>query len=475
MSKVSSSRLARFGKLGWLARRAVPIAFDRLREAADASPPRRAEMAQELLEKHGGIAEEALATLGQMKGLALKVGQMLSFMDGVLPEAYRPVYQRALAALQAQAPSLPWEVIQPVVEESLGRPVREVFEHLEEAPFAAASIGQVHRGVLRGGQQVAVKVQYPGVDRAMAADFDNAELLHSMLLPFLGLAGGLKNRAYVKAVMAEVRARVLEELDYPREARWQARFAAMFEGDPEIKVPRVFPEASGARVLTSELCEGRSLQQIAELEAQAARDRYGRILTRFVMESTYQHGLFNADPHPGNYLFPADGRVVFLDFGCVKELPPWMLEGMKAYVQAALRANRSGAEADWDGFDQAIVRALKLDPGQPVVYRIYREFLLYILRPYLTQGPFEFTAEYSGESVDRVLESARQAVFAQGRWPRIPVLPPIPVDYTLLNRLQFGFYSVLTRIRARVDFAALFHQQVPGGAEEPPVLAGSAG
>lgn len=463
--EVTGSRLKRLARLGWLSRNAVPMMVRRLRDAgADglAANP----LTARLLDKHGRIAEEAFGTLGEMKGVALKLGQMMSYMDGALPAEYQPVYRKVLERLQRAAPAMEWSAVEPVLAADLGSP-SEHFADFDPEPFAAASIGQVHRARLHDGRDVAVKVQYPGIDKAMGADLDNARLFERMIRPMLGVVGDARNRGIGRAVLGEVRARLMEELDYEHEARMQHTFRDLLADDPDVHVPEVFFAHSSRRVLTTEYVEGRSLPEVAETDDQAARDRYGTILTRAVVDCLYRHRVFNADPHPGNYLFPDDGTVVLLDFGCVKQIPPRMNADMKRYLAAAIRAHQTDAPADWDAFDQALVEALHLDPDEPVVFRVYREFLLYCLRPLLDDAPFEFTPEYTGASIDRVLEAKKELLFAKGVIPRIPRLPPMPADYTFINRLQWGFFSVLTLLRARVNWHRLLPADVRGEGAGP--------
>ena len=450
-SRVSSSRLGRLTRLAFLGRRALPIAIERFRETAEAPPAERGRLAARALAKHGDLADKAARTLGDMKGIALKVGQMLSYMDGAIPADYAEVYQQVLARLQQDAPALRWEAVRPVLERELG-PLPRHFAAFDEAPFAAASIGQVHRAVRHDGRVVAVKVQYPGVDAAMRSDLKNAELFQTLMTPFASVLGaGRSTRAYAREIMGEIRDRLLEELDYEREAAMQTRFRALFADDPDLIVPEVHPDLSTGRVLTTAFTPGRTLQAVCADASQPERDRYGTVLTRAVFASLYEHGLFNADPHPGNYLFPDDGRVVLLDYGCVKEIPPAMRADMRAYLRAAIVATRTGAASDWARFDAAATRALHLDPAQPQIFGLYRDFLLYVLRPTLSDAPFDFTSAYTKESIDRVLDGARETVFGKGKLPRLPEVPEVPADYTFINRLQWGFYAILAMLRARVN------------------------
>jgi predicted unusual protein kinase regulating ubiquinone biosynthesis (AarF/ABC1/UbiB family) len=455
VKEVSGSRFRRLTKIGWLSRRAVPIAWARLKEAGDADRKGRARIAEEILEKHADIAEEAFRTLGELKGIALKVGQMLAYMDGALPEEYRAVYQAVFSRLLQSAPALPFASVARVIKEELGRSVTETFSTFEEKPFAAASIGQVHRATLFTGEAVAVKVQYPGVDKAIAADLKNVSLFHGIAAPLLGALGKGAMSRNGKEVLDEIRARLMEELDYVREAAMQTRFRELLADDDEVEIPRVYGGFSTKRVLTTELVAGRTFGEFVGAASDDEKNRVGVVLQRVLFRSLFEIKLFNADPHPGNYLFPASGKVVLLDFGCVKEIPDWLADAMRRYFRAGVLATRTGAPADWAAFDDAICDALKLNRGDPVVYEVYREFILYCLRPYLADEEFAFTPDYTGESIDRVLEGAKRAVFAKGKLPRIPDLPPIPADFTFLNRVQFGLYSVLAMLRARGNFHRL--------------------
>lgn len=460
--KVSGSRIGRLATLGWLSRRALPIAWERLRQASEAAPEERGALAEEALRRHADVAEEAFRTLGTMKGLALKLGQTLSYMDGALPERYRGVYQEVLSRLQQDAPTLPWSAIEPILVEDLGRPVAAAFYSFEPEPFAAASIGQVHRATLPGGREVAVKVQYPGIAAAITADMKNASLLRSFATPLLGLSGRAGMVANMKDVLREIQARVLDELDYEREARMQRRFAEMFAGDPDILVPEVIPACSGRRVLTSEFVHGAPFAEICATASQEHRDRYAAVLTRAMFSSMYEHALFNADPHPGNYLFPSDGRVALLDFGCVKELSASLIASMKRYVRAAIVATRTDDPADWSEFDRAITAVFHLDPADERAYGFYRELILYCLRPYLRDEPFEFTPAYTGASIDLLIDAKKALVFGEGLLPRIPNLPQMPADFTFISRLQWGFYSVLTMLRANGNWHRMMLPELRG-------------
>jgi predicted unusual protein kinase regulating ubiquinone biosynthesis (AarF/ABC1/UbiB family) len=412
--KVSGSRWGRLFRMGWLGRHALPFARKRS------------------LAKHADAAEEMFRALGSMKGLALKIGQMAGYLDGVLPEELREPYQQVLARLQAQAPALPFSAIAAVLAAELGTDWRGRFVEIDESPLAAASIGQVHRARLPGGEEVAVKVQYPGVDRALAADFKNAKLLGMLNTMMMGVAGAGGVARSFDDTLAEVRARMLEELDYQREARMQERFAQLFADDPDIRIPRVIAACSTRRVITTTFERGQTFAEVCSEATQAERNRYAGILTRAVFRSIYEFRLFNADPHPGNYLF-SGGQVVLLDYGCVKEIPDWMATAMIRYVRAALRG-------DWPEFDAAIADAFRMDVSKHDAFSVVRDFILYCLEPFLSDQPFAFDARYTGRSVTLMLDGVRRL--------KLRDLPAPPGDFAFISRLQWGFYSVLTQLRA---------------------------
>jgi predicted unusual protein kinase regulating ubiquinone biosynthesis (AarF/ABC1/UbiB family) len=258
-------------------------------------------------------AERMVATLGTMKGAAMKMGQLASFIDtDYLPDEYRELYQKELGKLRTSSPPMPWDKVQKVLDEEYDEPCTELFQSIEHEAFAAASIGQVHRAVLYDGRKVALKVQYPGVDAALRADLSNAGMI-------LRLAKAIAPGLDAKAVAEELRERVLEELDYEHEAQNQRAFSRAYRGHPFIYVPDVITRLSRNRVLVTEYVDGLGFEDVKELDA-AQRCRFGEIVFRFYLGSIYQLQHFNADAHPGNYVLMDDGRVAFLDFGMTKRL-----------------------------------------------------------------------------------------------------------------------------------------------------------
>src|SRR3954454_12656148 len=280
-------------------------------------------------QRHLEAAERMVDALGQLKGAAMKIGQLASFIDtDFLPPEYRELYQDKISQLRSEAPPMPWKQVREVLEEEWEDPVEELFEDFEEEAAAGASIGQVHRATLPDGRRVAVKIQYPGVAKALRADMQNAGLIMRMAK---ALAPGLD----AKAAAAELKERVLEELDYEYEAQNQRTFARAYRGHPFIYVPEVITSLSRSRVLVSEWVEGRGFEDVRALP-QEERDRFGEIVFRFCFGSIYHLQHFNADAHPGNYLLMDDGKVAFLDFGMTKQLETSQIELEIAAVQAVI-------------------------------------------------------------------------------------------------------------------------------------------
>src|ERR671932_166289 len=280
-------------------------------------------------QRHLEAADKMVDALGQLKGAAMKIGQLASFIDTeFLPPEYRDLYQDKLASLRSEAPPMPWKTVKQVLEEEWDEEPERLFEDFEHEAAAAASIGQVHRATLSGGRRVAVKIQYPGVAKALRADMQNAGMI-------MRLAKALAPGLDAKAAAEELKERVLEELDYEYEAQNQRTFARAYRGHPFVYVPDVVTRLSRSRVLVSEWGDGIGFEEVKEL-SQEDRDRFGEIVFRFCFGSIYHLRHFNADAHPGNYVWMDDGRVAFLDFGMTKQLDAEQIELEIVAVRAVL-------------------------------------------------------------------------------------------------------------------------------------------
>ena len=298
------------------------------------SPDDAAEL---LLRRHEDIADNALAVLGELRGGALKIGQLASFVDvDLIPPEYRTVYQDKLAELRDSAPPMSWTKIKQVLEREWDEPVESLFEDLEHEAVAAASIGQVHRAVLPDGRRVAVKIQYPEIADALEADLGTAQGLTAIATP---LAKAMMPGLDPRMLIGEVRELVLEELDYELEAQHQRTFARAYRGHPFIYVPDVVTSLSRRRVMVSEWVDGMRFPEIQQLP-QDQRDRVGEILMRFYFHSMDYVGRFNTDSHPGNFLLRDDGSVAFIDFGNVKVCrPEWLKESNRA-IRAVIEGDK---------------------------------------------------------------------------------------------------------------------------------------
>lgn len=309
--QVPTSRLARGTKLGAVAASSV-IRTQRTRlSMRGRSAAVRVQLAEESMLR---TTEQVVAVLGTMKGVAMKLGQMMSVLDlDLVPPSHRERFQKRLAVLRNAAPTVSFESMRQVIEEDFGQPLNAVFAEFQPEPIAAASIGQVYLGQLHDGRQVAVKVQYPGIDAAVHADLRNLAMFRRVLqsaMPWV-----------TPAVLDELRLNMESELDYHAEAATQLQLAELYAGHPFIMVPRSLPELSTTRVLVSEYVAGAGFDEIRQLPA-AERNRIGEIIYRFYVGSLFCFNEFCGDPHPGNVLLADDGRVGFLDFGLFNRMDP---------------------------------------------------------------------------------------------------------------------------------------------------------
>ena len=320
-------------------------------------------------------AEDVAATLGTMKGVLMKLGQMASYVD----DGLSPAARRTLSRLQDSVPPMSAELAAQVIAEELGRPPEQVFATWDPDPIAAASIGQVHRAITRDGRAVAVKVQYPGIAETIEADLGNVALLRRMLK----ITAPMQD---VDALLAELRERVTEELDYRREARNQQMFARYYAGHPTIHVPGIVAELSTRRVVTSELADGARFAELAGW-SQAERDLAAETIYRFVFRSLYEAHAFNGDPHPGNYLFHGGGRVTFLDFGLVKHFTADELQPLVAMVKHLC------VDDDPEGFRRAMEDAGFLMPGAPLPTDMIVEHMAVFYDTVRERGPRTMTGE----------------------------------------------------------------------------------
>ena len=399
------------------------------------------------LEFHVRNAERYADVLSRSKGVLMKVGQILSFVDtsAVLEGPYGEVYRAALASLQADAEPMEPVLVAAVIESELGRPPEELFAEFCPEPIAAASIGQVHTAHLHDGTEVAVKVQYPGVADAISDDLANTELLFTFVKIAKGVVPQYRNFD-VRAVADEIAERIGEEVDYGTELANQMEFAEHYRGHPFARVPEVFPELSSERVLTMEMVHGRRWTAIGEVD-QKLRDRWGEAINRFFFGSIARFGVFNADPHPGNYLFHDDGTVTFLDFGCVKRLTPATKRGFFDFHSAAMDNDAERLLAVW--IEHGFASSESPPPADKVLAWCRQNFAAYV-----QPQPFTFTPEFVVQLLGH-MASMDKDVMRHATVPR---------DFVFTNRIFFGLYSILGALRATADWTAIFREDLTGEA-----------
>ncbi|HEX2358949.1 MAG TPA: AarF/ABC1/UbiB kinase family protein [Solirubrobacterales bacterium] len=446
--RIPSTRIGRSAKLG----AAIGAEATRYAGTAATNVGRSEERKQERLEnRHLETALRMASLLGEMKGAAMKIGQMASFIDiEFLPDEYREIYQEQLAKLRAHAPAMAWEKVREILEQEYGRDPERVFASIEPEAFAAASIGQVHRATLDDGRAVAVKVQYPGIADALESDVANAGII-------VRLAKALAPGLDAKAVAEELKERVLEELDYEFEAQNQRVFARAYDGHPFIYVPKVHSRLSRRRVLVSEYVDGRDFEYVKTLP-QDERDIFGEIVFRFCFGSIYHLQHFNADTHPGNYLLMDDGRVAFLDFGMTKRLQPEQIMLEQRAVDAASRDDPGALREALDeiGFlrDADAIDAQRLLEHVKFVGGWYLEDEQLEITPKRVMKMIEVTSDPRSDFYDLVRKEA------------------IPADELMGRRMETGLLAVLAQLRAKNNWHRIMREWVY--ADPPATVLGAA-
>jgi predicted unusual protein kinase regulating ubiquinone biosynthesis (AarF/ABC1/UbiB family) len=382
--------------------------------------------------------EQLVTRLGELKGLPMKMGQILGFLDLNLPEDMR----RLLGLLQTQSQSLPFATIERVIREDLGASAEVLLNAMEQEPASSASIGQVHRARLSGGVLVAVKTRHPDIEQAIRSDFAAAAAgtaFARLLMPGAG--------ATAHEFVEEARARLIEGCDYRLEAQRQQLFGRLYRGHPDLIIPELLPDLCGPRVLTTRWEDGIAFESFAALASRAERDRAGKALFELYIGTLYRHGVFHADPHPGNYRFRSGGRVVGYDFGCVRE-----------YERPLVIAFADLADAVRLGDDAAIATALgrlgAVPPSDERAFARVRELLRSFFAPLLAPGVHSIDGRMA---VDARMIAQDKLVIGRMR---------LPGRLLFLFRIRFGLYSVLARLESEQDWSAL-EQQFAAEARSP--------
>ncbi|MGO9490260.1 MAG: ABC1 kinase family protein [Solirubrobacteraceae bacterium] len=434
--KLPTGRLARTARVGGLVT-GQSLRWAGMRTANRVRRPERVAAAES--ERRSALVEQLVEQLGQMRGAAMKVGQMISMveLDG-LPREERDELQRRLAALRDDVPPVKFAELEKLIRRELGGPIGRVFSEFDEQAFAAASIGQVHRATTVDGDEVAVKVQYPGVAEAVETDLRNAMLLVPLLHR---LAPGLDG----KALAVEMRERISEELDYELEAQNQRRIWRLVRGHPFARVPRVRTDLSTRRVLVSEYVEGEGFESVRRSD-EAQRDRYAEIVFRLHFGLLYRDRIALGDPHPGNYLLCRDGRVCFLDFGLLRTVSASRL----SYERAIALAVR---ERDAAALKAALIAGGYLPSARADA--VDAEFALGLMRMatgwYAVPGERRFAGDSARRGSDREAPDADERAAIRGQINQL-TLPP---EAILIRRMHAVVAVVLGQLRAGADWGAI--------------------
>jgi predicted unusual protein kinase regulating ubiquinone biosynthesis (AarF/ABC1/UbiB family) len=390
-------------------------------------------------------AAQLFKVLGELKGGAMKFGQTLSVLEAAVPEALVAPYRATLVKLQEAAPPLPPKIVREVMSTSLDENWESLFATFDTRAVAAASVGQVHRAIWADGREVAVKVQYPGAGPALLGDLNQLSRLARL---FGGLVPGLD----IKPLIAELKERVAEELDYALEAQSQRGFAAAFDGDPDICVPKVVHQSG--EVIVTEWIDGVPLSKIISDGSKAARDRAGLLYHRFLLAGPGRAGMLHADPHPGNFRMLPDGRLGVLDFGAVKQLPGGLPVPIGRFLTAAL-AGEAQLVVDGLRAEGFIKPTIDIDPDKLLAY------LLPFLDPITIDG-FSFSRAWLRSQAARISDPRSPAYYTG-------LQLNLPPNYLLIHRVWLGAIGVLCQLEAGGPWRAELAALLPGadGIMEP--------
>ncbi len=387
-------------------------------------------------------ADQLFSVLGELKGGAMKFGQMLSLMESAMPEELAAPYRATLTKLQDSAPPMPAATVDKILSEELGKRWRSRFSEFDDKPAAAASIGQVHRGVLKDGREVAIKLQYPGAAEALRADLKQ---LGRFARTFGTLVPGLD----MKPLIVELQDRIGEELDYDREAQAQQQYADAFKDHPEFVVPRVVKHSP--TVIVSEWIEGKPLSSFITDGTKAERDELGLKYVRFMFSGPRLAGLLHSDPHPGNFRVLADGRLGVVDFGLCARLP----EGLPPAMGRLLRISLDGdgdevlAGLRAEGF---VKPRMEIDPAQLM------DYLAPFVEPARTET-FQFSRAWMREQANRT---------GDFRSPNasLALRLNMPPSYLLIHRVWIGGIAVLSQLETEAPFRSVLEEFLPGFTDE---------
>jgi len=373
-------------------------------------------------------AEQIFKVLGELKGGAMKFGQALSVFEAALPEEIAKPYRETLVKLQEAAPPLPARVVHKVLAKELGEHWRDNFAEFNDTPAASASIGQVHKGIWKDGREVAVKIQYPGAKEALISDLNQIQRfakIFQLLLPGVEM----------KPLLEELKARIIEEVDYRYEASAQSACFEAYKGDSDIAIPEVIMATD--RVLVSQWLEGTPLSKVIADGTQDERNNAGIRLARFHFTAPMRAGLLHADPHPGNFRVLKDGRLGVLDFGACNRLSNGFPEPFKRLLRNALEGD---AIALYNGFkeDGFILSDVEVSP------ELVLDYLLPLVEPLRT--------DYFAYSRDWLRTQSVRVGDPRNPTAKIGFQLNLPPEYVLIHRVTLGTTGIFCQLRAEGNF-----------------------
>lgn len=388
-------------------------------------------------------AQDVTEHLGNMKGALMKIGQMASYLDTGLGDNVK----QTLASLQQDAPPMSTELVAAEIERELGGPPQSVFLEWDPKPIAAASIGQVHKAITREGAAVAVKVQYPNIAEAIGSDIKKADwVFKAMTVMFPGVDP--------EPVIEEIRLRLIEELDYEKEAFNQRYFHKHFDGHPYMQVPAVFDDYSTSKVLTSELITGSTLSDVLTWD-QKEKNQIAETLFRFSFGAIYQLNSFNGDPHPGNYIFNKGGKVAFLDFGLVKKFTDDETKLFEVLIKSMV-LNPDKALFRKQVEDAGILPSGLTEFSDDHIHEYFRYFYEYVIE----DRDLRIDETYTSDGVSRLFNM-------KGPYGDLMKTMNVPPSLVIIQRITLGLMGIFSQLNATANWQRISKEIWPFVGAEP--------
>ena len=394
---------------------------------------------------HNKTAETLLNSLGELKGLPMKIGQILSYMEGAVPTEYKEIYHKSLNQLQVMSHPLSWEDFKDIFERDLKKSPEDIFAEFDYKPIAAASIGQVYLAKLKSGEKVAVKIQYPEIAKALDGDLKNVNAIISALTKIIP---GLEIGDMVK----ESTNKLKEECDYNKEIEYQQTFRKLWENESQIYIPKVYKEFSTSHILVTEYVKGLPFDTITKEYTSEQKNNLGKLLFNFVFKSIIKHGYFNGDPHPGNFIFMNDNQIACLDFGCVQQIKNQTRQDLNNLIFNIIKGTRG--KPLWKLVKKAIGISDTLNND---MWEVIEKTVLCCFEPIIAEQPYKFSDEYT-KRIIRVSMQAKialaKSMFKSGKFS----INKEGID--LLSRAAFGLNSLLVSLKAEADWVKIIYPNI---------------